>query len=208
MSAIDASGALGEAPRHADAASRRASTVPPGTRPSGPQTAPPATVRPLPKPAIPPVSPQACRRSLRRQAQRPRAAQRGSLSGEVQRELQLECQLADWRGAAVAESRAAQGQPASLKAALLSQAAGLQFQGAAATAAESESSGLDCWSNERHALRIATEQAGALRKSHARRSRRRRPAGGQEHSRRRRTPCRTTSRSASSAQVPSGRGDL
>ena len=48
------------------------------------------------------------------------AAQLESLSGELQRVQQLECQLADCRGAALAESRAAQEQLASLRVALLS----------------------------------------------------------------------------------------
>jgi len=52
------------------------------------------------------------------------------LCGETQRVLQLECQLANWRGAAVAVSRAAHEQLASLRAALRWQAKrlGLQFR--------------------------------------------------------------------------------
>ena len=90
------------------------------------------------------------------------AAQLERLSGETQRVLQLECQLANWRGAAVAESQTAQVQLASLRAALLSQAVGLQFKGAAATAAGRESSWLDCWFGELHALQIATGQASRV----------------------------------------------
>ena len=67
----------------------------------------------------------------------------------AQRVQQLECQLADCRGAAVVESRAAQEELASLRAVLLSQAErlGLQIQGAAAAAAR-ESSWLGRWSGE------------------------------------------------------------
>ena len=69
-------------------------------------------------------------------------------------------QLGDRRGTAVAESRAAQEQLASLRAVLLSQEErlGLQFQGAAAAAAARESSWLERWSGEQ-ALQTAAEQA-------------------------------------------------
>ena len=63
------------------------------------------------------------------------------MSGEAQQLQQLEFQLVDWRGAAVAESRAAQEQLASLRAVLLSQAErlGLQVQVSAAAAARESS---------------------------------------------------------------------
>jgi len=87
------------------------------------------------------------------------AAQLEVFSGEAQQLQQLESQLVDWRGAAVAESRAAQEQLASLRAVLLSQAErlGLQVQVSAAAAAR-ESSWLECWSGELLASQTATEQ--------------------------------------------------
>ena len=79
----------------------------------------------------------------------------------MRRVQQLECQLADCRGTAVAESRAAQEQLASLRAALLSQEERLSllFQGAAAAAAARESSWLERWSGELQVLQTVTVQA-------------------------------------------------
>jgi len=56
------------------------------------------------------------------------------MSGVTLRVQQLEYQLAGYRGAAIAESRTAQEQLVSLRAALPSQRLGLQFQGAVAAA--------------------------------------------------------------------------